>query len=98
MDRMDDFIIMKNHSEDGSEASKMSSVYNSDGTSSIRGVVKSGIFYLYFNDTLVKQYNMLELFPYYDSTSSPVEIGLCGWYSDAKFTNVKYLFAEDVLQ
>lgn len=47
---------------------------------------------------MVKQYNMLELFPYYDSTSSPVEIGLCGWYSDAKFTNVKYLFAEDVLQ
>ena len=93
----DDFIIMKNHSADKPEQSKIGSVYNADGTGSVKGVVKEGIFYLYFNDTQVLTENMNTMFSNYDVNGSQVEIGLCGWYSDAKFTNVQYLFAEDVV-
>ena len=68
-----------------------------NGMAHIKGVVKDGVLSFYSGDVEILHENMVNLFPHYDKDSSQVEIGLCGWHSTGvKFTNVEYLFAEDV--
>ena len=67
-----------------------------NGNGNIKGLVKDGSFYLFFNDQQVLSRKMSDLFTDYNESSS-VSMGFGTWWSGGlHFSNVKYLSPEEV--